>query len=111
MTWIVPLRWTLACAVFVAMTARAALPPLPADMPFDDAMTPSGMPPLPRAITTDVANPFKPDTSEDVAGSGIVDPSDSEFGDAEPKPRGETRTEARQEALEGPPSRSHLPRA
>jgi hypothetical protein len=43
--------------LLVAVTARASLPPLPANMPLDDAMAPEGMPPLPRVITTDVANP------------------------------------------------------
>ncbi|ACC71967.1 type IV pilus secretin PilQ [Paraburkholderia phymatum] len=103
MTWIAFLRWTLACAAFVAMTARAALPPLPAEMPFDDAMTPSGMPPLPRVITTDVANPFTPDASEDGAAPEASQAQASARDDHAPESRTERRTDARQEPLEGPP--------
>ncbi|SIT44839.1 Type IV pilus secretin PilQ/competence protein [Paraburkholderia piptadeniae] len=115
------LRWLLACMSCVAMAARAALPPLPSNMPFDDAIAPAGMPPLPRVITTDVANPFVLDAADD-DGASTADAKTPplEFGqalsaardDAEPRRKTESEAqketrqdqqEARHEALEGPP--------
>ncbi|MPW21225.1 type IV pilus secretin PilQ [Paraburkholderia sp. CNPSo 3157] len=119
------IRWLLACASCVAMAARAALPPLPSNMPFDDAIAPAGMPPLPRVITTDVANPFVLDAADD-GGVSTADakapPLESERAlsaerdDAEPRRKTESeaqkearqdqqevRHEAQHEALEGPP--------
>ena len=101
------MRSMLVCAAFVAMAARASLPPLPADMPFDDALTPAGMPPLPRVVTTDVANPFTPDATDEAAAPGreadasadAAQPSSTARNEAESKRQGEARTDA----LEGPP--------
>ncbi len=114
------LRRMLAGAVWVALSAHASLPPLPADMPFDDALAPSGMPPLPRAITTDVANPFStddeaaaPSHDRDMApeASQASAAASGDEPDTTRSPHNEARSEARTEAhaeghaetLEGPP--------
>ncbi len=101
------MRSMLACAAFVAMAARASLPPLPADMPFDEALTPAGMPPLPRVVTTDVANPFTPDATDEAGAAGretdpardAAQPPSAARIETEPKRQDEARTEP----LEGPP--------
>jgi type IV pilus assembly protein PilQ len=85
-------RWLLAFACFAACSVRASIPPLPENMPFDDAITPSGMPPLPSVITTDVANPFNND-------SDTAQTTNSDLSDASPL----TKSEAQQPELEGPP--------
>lgn len=101
------MRSMLACAAFVAMAARASLPPLPADMPFDEALTPAGMPPLPRVVTTDVANPFTPDATDEAGAAGRE--TDPARDAAQPPPAARIETEpkrqdeARTEPLEGPP--------
>jgi len=82
-------RLLLVCALLVACSARAAIAPLPESMPFDEAITPPGMPPLPQVVTTDVANPFN--GSDDAAA-----PSDANASH-------QTKTDAPQPELEGPP--------
>lgn len=103
------IRSLIACAMFAAMAARASLPPLPADMPLDDTLTPSGMPPLPRVITTDVANPFEPGATGVAATAGrdaqtsldADEPPAVGRSDADTAPRRQSDTQT--DALEGPP--------
>ncbi|MBN3764585.1 type IV pilus secretin PilQ [Burkholderia sp. Ac-20365] len=107
MTWIHATRGLLACAAFVAVAARASLPPLPADMPLDDALAPSGVPPLPRAIATAVANPFTPDATDDTAALtrdvGVSPDSTPPPGAARNEANLAREVETQTEPLEGPP--------
>jgi type IV pilus assembly protein PilQ len=62
---------------------------------------------LPRVVTTDVANPFTPDATDEAAAPGreadasanAAQPSSTARNEAESKRQGEARTDA----LEGPP--------
>ncbi|TDY24460.1 type IV pilus assembly protein PilQ [Paraburkholderia sp. BL6665CI2N2] len=54
----------------VAQASTPPLPPLPAHMPFDDAVSPrdasyNGTPPLPRDVSSEVPNPFRQDFADD----------------------------------------------
>ncbi|MFB9128172.1 type IV pilus secretin PilQ [Paraburkholderia dipogonis] len=59
-----------ALATGVTQASTPPLPPLPAYMPFDDAVSPrdasyNGTPPLPRDVSTEVPNPFRQDSADD----------------------------------------------
>jgi type IV pilus assembly protein PilQ len=112
-------RWAIYLVPFVTAAAHAALPPLPAQMPLSDAVAPYGMPPLPRAASDEVQNPFGAETAEGNAtaddGSASVSTDDAApREDAPPSdpaphtgtrsaPRSEPGVEAPRDALEGPP--------
>lgn len=97
------MRLMFVCAAFVVTAARASLPPLPADMPLDDALAPAGMPPLPRVITTDVANPFTPDAADEAAAPGREADSAQSSATSRDEAESKRQDEARTDALEGPP--------
>jgi type IV pilus assembly protein PilQ len=61
------IRHAVGCAFLVAGAAHAALPPLPAVMPSDDAVAPYDAPPLPRSLAAGVPNPFLRAESADEA--------------------------------------------
>ena len=93
-------HWLSACALFFACSVRAAIPPLPDNMPFDDAVAPPGMPPLPQVITTDVANPFN--GNDDPAAVPNASAASDSGNDTADVPR-QPKADAPQAELEGPP--------
>jgi type IV pilus assembly protein PilQ len=111
------IRRAIACAFFVGGTAHASLPPLPAVMPTDDAVTPYDAPPLPRNLAADVPNPFlRAESADEAPPSGTPASAANDEVDGTPLegvPLGGTalpasraiaaRAEAPAEALEGSP--------
>jgi type IV pilus assembly protein PilQ len=60
----------------VTQASTPPLPPLPAYMPLDDALSPrdapySGTPPLPRDVSAEVPNPFRQDSADDPEASRV----------------------------------------
>lgn len=121
-----PVR-NLACRLFAILVAgmaigagnaHASLPPLPGYMPIDDTIAPSdaryGIPPLPRGVGAEVANPFRDEpvdeggVSRATASTGIESVNDltgaanatasSQRQEGSPAADGGAAT-----ALEGPP--------
>ncbi|HVE11515.1 MAG TPA: type IV pilus secretin PilQ [Paraburkholderia sp.] len=64
------LKWLAGIASAFAALAHAALPPLPEQMPLDNAVAPYGLPPLPRAVADEVRNPFSAQATDDRMRSG-----------------------------------------
>jgi type IV pilus assembly protein PilQ len=106
------IRHVIGCAFLVAGAAHAALPPLPAVMPSDDAVAPYDAPPLPRSLAADVPNPFLRSESADEAppsatpASAASDDLDGTPLEGAPLPASRAvaiRAEAPAGALEGSP--------
>jgi type IV pilus assembly protein PilQ len=113
--------YVCACCFIGGGVAQASLPPLPAQMPLDDAVAPYEVPPLPSAALAEVSNPFlrgasadeqtesghaetaDSDTTGDAAFEGTplaaTRPSSATGGARAPAPRDDSASSA----LEGPP--------
>ncbi|CAE6787338.1 Type 3 secretion system secretin [Paraburkholderia domus] len=106
-------------SVGMAYASTPPLPPLPAYMPRDDAITPPDarydVPPLPRGSTADVPNPFRDDSADEprvpqaaaAAGIGRGDDLDGDADGSVPLRR-QSAASARDDptgtsTLEGPP--------
>jgi type IV pilus assembly protein PilQ len=103
----------------MAQASTPPLPPLPAYMPLDDAVAPPdaaySAPPLPRAVSVEVPNPFRRDSTDEpdrsqanaTAASARTDDPDAADDGSVPlrkQPAAPTRDDAAAgTALEGPP--------